>query len=64
MHRELNKPDDETVSLEGIAEHHLAAGDHVRGAAHLDQALEIYQRLGLAPGTSRVQARLAGLSAG
>jgi hypothetical protein len=49
---------------EGIAEHHLAAGDHVRGAAHLDQALEIYQRLGLAPGTSRVQARLAGLAAG
>ena len=64
MHRELNKPDDEAVSLEGIAEHHLAAGDHVRGAAHLDQALELHQRLVQAAGTARVQARLAGVAAG
>jgi tetratricopeptide (TPR) repeat protein len=27
MNRELNKPDDEAISLEGIAEHHLATGE-------------------------------------
>lgn len=63
MNRELNKPDDEAISLEGIAEHHLAAGDPAAGAAHLNQALEIYQRLGMAPDAERVQEQLAGLTA-
>jgi hypothetical protein len=61
MNRELNKPDDEAISLEGIAELHLAAGDAARGAAHLREALEIYRRLGMAPDTHRVQNRLEGL---
>jgi tetratricopeptide (TPR) repeat protein len=62
MNRELNKPDDEAVSLEGIAEHHLAAGDPAAGAAYLHQALELYQRLGMASDTHRVHNRLAGLT--
>jgi DNA-binding SARP family transcriptional activator len=63
MNRELNKPDDEALSLEGIAEHHLATGDPARGAAHLQQALEIYQRLGMIPDTRRVQNQLNELTA-
>jgi len=63
MNRELNKPDDEAISLEGIAEHHLATGRPAQGTAYLNQALEIYERLGMAPDTRRVQERLAGLAA-
>ena len=59
MNRELNKPDDEAISLEGIAEHHLATGDPTQGIAHLRQALEIYQRLGMAPDAQRVQDSLS-----
>ena len=59
MNRELNKPDDEAISLEGIAEHHLATGDPAQGIAHLRQALEIYQRLGMAPDAQRVQDSLS-----
>jgi tetratricopeptide (TPR) repeat protein len=63
VHRELNKPDDEAVSLEGIAEHHLATGDPGQGIPHLNQALDIYKRLGTAPDARRVQRRLDGLTA-
>ena len=59
MNRELNKPDDEAVSLEGIAEHDIATGDLPQSAAHLRQALDIYQRLGMRAGIQRVTARLA-----
>ena len=59
MNRELNKPDDEAIALEGIGECHLAAGDDRSGAAHLHQALEIYQRLGMAADAERVRTRLA-----
>jgi len=62
MNRELNKPDDEAVALEGIAEHHLASGEPAQGTAYLHQALEIYQHLGMAPDTYRVQNRLDGLA--
>jgi hypothetical protein len=62
MHRELNKPDDEAISLEGLAEHCLATGEPAQGIAHLNQALEIYQRLGMAPDTRRVQGLLDGLA--
>jgi len=34
------------------------------GTAHLRQALEIFQRLGMAPDASRLQDRLDGLAAG
>ena len=62
MNREMNKPDDEAVSLEGIAEYHLATGDPAQGAANLRQALEIYQRIGMAPDTRRVQNQLNDLT--
>jgi hypothetical protein len=61
MNRELNKPDDEAISLEGIAKHHLATDDPTQGTAYLRQALEIYQRLGMAHDTRRVQNQLNGL---
>ncbi len=62
MNRELNKTDDEAISLEGIAEHHLTAGDPTQGTPHLHRALEIYQRLGMAPDVFRVQSRLGRLA--
>jgi hypothetical protein len=63
MNRELDKPDDEAVSLEGIAEHHFADADTLQGTAHLSQALKIYQHLGMRADTERVQDRLADLDA-
>jgi DNA-binding SARP family transcriptional activator len=59
MNRELNKPDDEALSLEGIGECHLSTGKTDTGISLLRQALEIYQRLGMAPDAARIQARLA-----
>jgi tetratricopeptide (TPR) repeat protein len=61
--RELNKPDDEAISLEGIAHHHLATGNPAEGIAHLNQALEIYQRLGMRQDIERVHAKLRELGA-
>ncbi|HTJ69756.1 MAG TPA: tetratricopeptide repeat protein [Actinospica sp.] len=58
MNRELHKPDDEAVSLEGIADHYFATGDDVRGAAHLDGALAIYERLGMRAEAERVRSRI------
>jgi hypothetical protein len=63
MNHELIRPEDEAVSLEGIGEHHLAAGDPAAGIAQLHQALEIYHRLGLARDTYRVQTSLTDLAA-
>lgn len=63
MNRELNKPDDEAIALEGIAEHYLAIGDLTQGTTHLQLALEIYRRIGLSPDAHRVQSRLDGLTA-
>jgi tetratricopeptide (TPR) repeat protein len=51
------------VSLEGIANHHVAGGDTSQGTALLYQALEIYQGLGMCPDTERIQTRLADLAA-
>jgi tetratricopeptide (TPR) repeat protein len=62
MNRELNKRDDEAISLEGIAEHHLATGDPTQGTSHLTQALKIFQHLGMAPDADRVRIRLADLT--
>lgn len=59
MNRELRKPDDEAISLEGIADHYLCTGDPAQGVAYLNQAFEIYQRLGMPLDVERVQARLA-----
>lgn len=63
MNRELSKPDDEAIALEGIGECHLAGGQAEDGVAHLAQALEIYQRLGMRPDVERVRARLAARTA-
>jgi DNA-binding SARP family transcriptional activator/tetratricopeptide (TPR) repeat protein len=62
MNRELNKPDGQAIALEGLGECHLTAGETQAGAAHLRQALEIYQHLGMAPDAERVRTRLAGLT--
>ena len=62
MNRELNKPDDEAIALEGLGDCHLTAGETATGAAHLHQALEIYQRLGMAPDADRVRNLLADLA--
>lgn len=62
MSRELNYPAHEAVSLEGIAEHHLATGDLTQGAGYLRQALQIYQRIGMRADIERVTAHLAGLA--
>jgi DNA-binding SARP family transcriptional activator/tetratricopeptide (TPR) repeat protein len=64
MNRELVKPDGEAIALEGLGECHLTAGETQTGAAHLHQALEIFQGLGLAPDAERVRTRLASIPVG
>lgn len=59
----LAKPDDEPLSLEGIAEHHLTVGDTAQGIGHPYQALQIHQRLGMRADIDRVQVRLAAVNA-
>ncbi|MBS2533583.1 hypothetical protein KGQ20_12465 [Catenulispora sp. NF23] len=63
MNRELHKPTDEAISLEGIADHDLATGDRAQGLAYLNQALHIYRRLGMGPAIERVRAQLSDLDA-
>jgi tetratricopeptide (TPR) repeat protein len=60
--RETRQPDDEARALEGLGECHLSTGETATAAAHLHQALEIFQRLGIAPDADRVQTRLAELA--
>jgi tetratricopeptide (TPR) repeat protein len=62
MYCEPYKTDGQAVALEGIGECHLANGDAVDAAAHLRQALEIYEHLGTAPDAERVRARLASMN--
>ena len=59
--RDVQQPDDEAFALEGIGECLVGESDLRGGAAHLSQALAIFQRLGARPGVERVQARLAQL---
>jgi hypothetical protein len=49
MNRELDKPDGQALALEGLGEYRLTTGETKTVAAHLHQALTIYQRLGMAP---------------
>ena len=63
MNREFDKPDDEAISLEGIADHNLAEGAADEGVTHLREALEIYDRLGMRADSERVHARLTELDA-
>jgi tetratricopeptide (TPR) repeat protein len=62
MNRDLNKPDDEAVAHEGLGECHLSLGENDPGSAHLHQALDIYERLGMTPDSDRVRSRLAELT--
>jgi DNA-binding SARP family transcriptional activator/Tfp pilus assembly protein PilF len=62
MNRELNKPDGQALALEGLGVCHLTAGETETGAAHLRQALEILQRLGMAADAERVRTRLVDLA--
>lgn len=57
--REVLQADDEAIALEGIGECHLGTGEPEAGAAHLAQALEIFERLGMNPDAERVRARLS-----
>ena len=57
--REFDKPDDEAISLEGIAECTLGAGDNEGATEYLEQALKIFQRLGMRLDADRVSSRLA-----
>ncbi len=61
--RETRQPDEEAFALEGIGECRLQAGDTEAGVAHLNQALEIFQRLTMKPDADRVQARLTPVGA-
>ncbi len=59
--RAMNQPDEEALALEGTGECHLHAGDVQTGIAHLEQALKIFQRVGMKPDAGRVRIRLTQL---
>ena len=46
--------DGEAVALEGLSECRLTTDETETGATHLHRALEIYQRLGMAPDTGAI----------
>src|SRR5207302_566889 len=58
MNRELTKPDGQAIALEGLGECHLTVGEAEAGTARLRQAVEIFQRLGMALDAERVRTRL------
>ena len=56
--RQIQQPETEARALEGIGECHLHGADAQAGMAHLKQALDIFQRLGMTPDADRVRTRL------
>lgn len=62
VHQELNKRDDEALSLEGICECLVTADGSDEGTRYLRQALEIFQLLGMRTDAGRVENRLADLA--
>lgn len=58
--RAVEMPDEQAHALEGIGESLLSAGDVPGGIDHLNQATDIYKRLGMAD-LERVEDRLAAL---
>ena len=52
--RDIGAPLEEARALEGIGHSHLQDGNPSRAAAHLRQALAIYQRIG-SPAARRVE---------
>jgi DNA-binding SARP family transcriptional activator len=59
MARETHQLDDEAFALEGSGDHLLRRSDTKAGITHLQQALEIFQRMAMQPDADRVQTRLA-----
>lgn len=57
---EVDTPDEQAHALEGIGECLLQANDRRGGAEHLNQALDVYKRLGM-PDVHRVEQRLAAI---
>jgi hypothetical protein len=55
--RELNKPDDEAIALEGHGVCHLHDGDIPAGTTHSREALAIYEHLSMRPDIARIQTR-------
>ena len=62
LNRELGKPLGEAFALEGLGECHLSAGEAETGVDHLETALALFQRLGMAADAGRVRTRLADLA--
>jgi DNA-binding SARP family transcriptional activator len=60
--RRTHQPEHEAGALEGIGECQLCDGDTETGTTHLRQALEIFQRLFMAPDADRVRTRLTQLA--
>ncbi|HTJ67869.1 MAG TPA: tetratricopeptide repeat protein, partial [Actinospica sp.] len=58
INHELDKPDDEAVALEGLADHYQAEGDTDQAAARLREALTIYERIGMHADATCVRDRL------
>ncbi|MBR7828654.1 tetratricopeptide repeat protein [Actinospica sp. MGRD01-02] len=61
MAREVTQPDDEALALGGIGECLVLEGKAGDAVRHLDDALEIFRRLGMRREIERVTRRLAGL---
>ena len=59
MNRELDKPANEALALEGLGTCHLSVGELEPATGHLEQALEIFERLGMSPDVERVRTLLA-----
>jgi DNA-binding SARP family transcriptional activator len=59
--RETSQPDEEALALEGVGECHLRADDGQLSIAHLEQALNIFQRLGMKFDAERVRTRITQL---
>ena len=55
--RDLSAAFEEARALEGLGQSHLHAGSQGEASVHLQQALAIYQRIGV-PGAQRVKAAL------
>ena len=60
--RELNKPREQATALEGLGGCHLSHGDPDAAAVRLREALEIYERLGMALDAHRVHDSLSQLT--
>lgn len=62
LSREVTQPDDEALALEGIGECLAASRQFEDAVTNLNDALEIFRRLGMRPEIERVTARLVELA--